>query len=57
MIAFIVKWFIVTLYALGTLSTIASIGKPRQPVTNGQAMVIILFNALIVIAVITWWQA
>jgi len=45
---------VVSLIALGTLSTIAQVGKPRVPITPGQAIVTVIVQGLF-IAAITWF--
>ncbi|MFE3202234.1 hypothetical protein [Embleya sp. NPDC059237] len=48
-------WFLYALIgyvALGTLLVLAAIGKPRQPITNGTAMYVVLVNAAIIVGLV-----
>ena len=43
-------WVIFGLYGFGMLAKVAMIGKPKEPVTPNEAIVTIIFHALIM-----WW--
>jgi hypothetical protein len=51
--ALLISLFVV--YGLGAWGTINSIGKPRKPITHGQASVILVLNAAIVVFLTTLW--
>lgn len=50
----IVYIIVVSLMAIGAILTVASVGKPRTPVTSGAATVTVIMQALL-IAAITWF--
>lgn len=39
---------LIVLYVIGTLSVVASIGKPRKPITPGTAVGLVLFSGLMI---------
>lgn len=44
------------LYALGTVLSVKSVGKPRTPLTRSQAEAVVVINTLIVVALfILFW--
>jgi hypothetical protein len=47
---FIILWF-----AVGAFLTITMVGKPRKPITGGQAAFVTLVAALLIGAILTWW--
>lgn len=47
-------WIFVVLTALGCISKINDIGKPRKPVTAAEASLGVLFNVLLVLALYHW---
>lgn len=55
MLTLIAKFFIVGWLALGAMLSIATVGKPRKPLTPGTAAVSVALTAgLIVLIVLTW---
>lgn len=53
----ITKWLIVALLTFGALSTVASVGKPRQPLTGGVAAFTVLSSGAIIAAILIFWGA
>lgn len=45
-------WLVVALIAVSSMLTIASIGKPRKPMTSGTAVWVLLVNAALVWAIV-----
>jgi hypothetical protein len=45
---------VVSLLAIGALLTVASVGKPRGPITGGMAVTTVITQILL-IAAITWF--
>lgn len=43
------------LLAVGTLLTIAEIGKPRKPTTHATAVMVVMVNALLMWALLAGW--
>ena len=52
----IAKWLVVSWVALGTVLYIASVGKVRTPITPRSAAIATLINAVLVTAIVIWWQ-
>lgn len=52
----IAKWIIVGMLALGVVAAILAIGKPRRPLTPGDAALLTIFNTAYIVAIILWWQ-
>lgn len=52
----IVKWIVVAWIMLGTVATIAAVGKARQPTTAGVAAAVTLINAALITAIVIWWR-
>lgn len=48
------KIVLVTLFALGSISEIMLIGKPRQTITPGVAAIVVALNALLIVGVVLW---
>jgi hypothetical protein len=48
-------WFLIALLSLGSLATVFMVGKPRQPTTAGVAALSVLFNALLITAILLWY--
>lgn len=55
MIPEIVKWVIVAYMALNALACVTAVGKPRGPLTGGQAATAVAINTLMVCAIVAWW--
>jgi len=53
----IAKWLIIAWIAFGSLLMIAYIGKPRQAVTPGQAVLGVVFAAAQIAAMLIWWRS
>src|SRR5690606_29375624 len=51
----IVKWVIVAYMALNALACVTAVGKPRGPLTGGQAATAVAINTLMVCAIVAWW--
>lgn len=51
--ALLITLFVV--YGLGAWGTVNSIGKPRKPLTHGQAVAILAINAAIVAILASAW--
>ncbi|MEU0937600.1 hypothetical protein [Embleya sp. NPDC005971] len=48
-------WFLYVLigyFILGAMVTMAIVGKPRLPITNGAAMFVVLANAVITVGLV-----
>lgn len=41
-------WILVAWFTLGAFVTIATIGKPKPPVTPGVAMIVVIFNLILI---------
>jgi len=48
-------WFLIAFLSLGALATVLMVGKPRQPTTAGVAALSVLFNALLITAILLWY--
>lgn len=46
------EWILIGFLAFSTFSSVAIAGKPREPLTNGQVIVIILIQTAIIIGLI-----
>jgi len=51
------KWILVGFFAFATLLTIGSIGKPRKALTPGNAVAVVVVNAVIIATIVIWWQS
>jgi hypothetical protein len=49
------KWSLIILLAVNALIAIAKVGKPRSPLTPGDAIGVVVVNALIVVAILSFW--
>lgn len=49
------KWLFIAVMALSAAATVSSIGKPRQPVTTGQAAITVAVDIVIVFIVAAKW--
>lgn len=49
------KWFLVVYCTLGALAAVYMIGKPRKPITPGDAIAVVLCNLAIIVIVLTTW--
>lgn len=47
------QWLLAGLVALSSLIGIARVGKPREPITPGEAVFIALFNGAIIALIIS----
>ena len=47
------QWALVALIAASTLSVVGSIGRPREPLTPGVAVAVLVTNVLMIWAVVT----
>lgn len=47
-------WSLVGLHVVGILTTVAIVGKPRQPLTGGVAATTVIINLMIISALIIW---
>lgn len=52
----IAKWIIVGFLTLGALLSVANVGKPRKPITAGQAVTIVVINAALIASMVIWWR-
>lgn len=43
----ILKWTLIILHLIATVGTVAMIGEPRKPLTNGTAAFVVLFNIIL----------
>ena len=50
----VLKWTLVTLFVIGMLFTVATVGKPRKPVTEGDAVASVIINGLLLTAILVW---
>lgn len=53
----IAKWFIVSMFALSALLTIASVGRPRKPLTPGMAAGMVAHSVLYIVLIVVFWRA
>lgn len=51
----IAKWVMVSMFVIGALVTVNSVGKPRRPVTPGTAAWVLAVNAAYVVLIILLW--
>lgn len=56
MIPEIAKWAIIAMIAFGTIASVLEVGKPRQPTTGATAATVVVLHALIIAAILAWWQ-
>lgn len=47
------QWALVVWFCLAALTVVAQIGRPREPVTNGQAMLSLIFLGTLVALVVS----
>lgn len=52
----VAKWSMVGLMAFSALLTIISVGRPRKPVTGGQAATVVAVQAVWIMTILTWWH-
>ena len=50
--AVLAMWF-----GIGALLTIMIVGKPRKPITGGQAAITVLVQSIIITALLVWWPS
>jgi hypothetical protein len=50
------KYIIIGLLALSTMGTIYMVGRPREPIAHGTAVVSFIVNGLIIAAIAVYWQ-
>lgn len=50
-------WLLPALYTIGALATVASVGKPRKPITPGLAATVVATNGLLIGLLIIGWPA
>ena len=48
----LILWAFVAILIIGTLATIANIGKPKEPTTPEMAVALVLFNGVFIFALI-----
>jgi hypothetical protein len=53
----VAKWLIIALLTWGTLSSVAMVGKPRVPLQPFVAVLTVVFNGLIIAAILAYWGA
>jgi hypothetical protein len=46
---------LIAVWVLGTLSTIGRVGKPREPLSGGDAVAITIINAALIVGLIMLW--
>jgi hypothetical protein len=51
----LVKWLLVALLAVNAAGAVLSVGKPREPMQPGSALIVVVGNTLIVVAVLAFW--
>jgi hypothetical protein len=47
------QWVLVTVFVIGSLISVAMIGRPRTPTTPGQVVLGLIINALLIWAVVS----
>jgi hypothetical protein len=52
----IVALIVIGLIVIGTIATILLIGKPRKPITPGQAVIALIINSVIILGVLFLWM-
>jgi len=55
-LALFVKWSLVALLALSTVTHIASIGKPRPPITPNMAIIQLLMMTYFIVGIVYFWR-
>lgn len=45
-------WFLIGWYAVASLATIATVGKPKKPTDSATAAAIVLINAAIIVGLV-----
>jgi hypothetical protein len=46
---------LIVVYVFGTLGAIARVGKPREPLTGGDAAGVTIINAALIVGLILLW--
>jgi hypothetical protein len=54
-VAELVKWLLVALLVVNAAGAVLSVGKPREPITPGSALRVVVVNMLVVAAVFAFW--
>lgn len=57
MLSQIIKWTLIGWLCLSAIVTIAVVGKPRPSMTGGAAALSASINALMVAAILAYWEA
>jgi hypothetical protein len=52
----LIKWLFIGFLATNALACIWAIDRPREPMTRSTAASVVLINAAIVAAVLTYWK-
>lgn len=52
----LIAWGFIALFTLNALSSVITVGKPREPITNNEACAIVIGNALMIYGIVylTW---
>jgi hypothetical protein len=48
----LVMWIVVAILALGALVSVATVGKPRKPMTGGAAALVVIIDAALIVAIL-----
>lgn len=48
----VLAWILIGLFSFGTVVTVTQVGKPREPITPGSAVVSTLINLALIIALV-----
>jgi uncharacterized paraquat-inducible protein A len=52
----VAKWTLIALFVIGAILTIAKTGQPRKAITPGDAATIAIIDAVIILAIVTFWN-
>lgn len=51
-----IKWTVIALLVLNVIANIIAIGKPREPITAGSTIFVLIFNTAIALAIFAYWE-